>query len=427
MSLLKDSTCKISVQTEEKIIVRKGTGFFVSKNRILTCNHVIAKNDDEIIFIDNCKNQSGQKLTAKVIEACQQTDYALLEIQEIFENEYFLELCDSEIIEEEEIKIFGYPEEGQGQDTGEILKGEILSVLEGHQTIQDVSLRIDGYNVNTRYGGFSGSPVINNYGQVTSIIKYEAARSLSSVSIKKAKPFLEKNGISINPDQIVSFNLFKNGVFAGFADRENECEVESNRPIDLLSPKLIIEKNKDELFYPRKNLEIKDLIAYLRKNKDLNDKLWKGWIQLLTYVEILKGDYRDANSISIKITSKELYKQFGLLNRTKEINIDLYLNFYLTEEKDYFKIAQKSIHENRKNQIAKHTCNIFNSNIEQFGNTNKLVVDISNPEYSGPSIPNIRIGALSLLQINRAVIDSDSLADVSNNLKKIFEDAINKS
>jgi hypothetical protein len=427
MSLLKDSTCKISVQIEENIIVRKGTGFFVSKNRILTCNHVIAKNDDEIIFIDNCKNQNGQKLTAKVIEACPQTDYALLEIQEIFENEYFLELCDSEIIEEEEIKIFGYPEEGQGQDTGEILTGVILSVLKGHQTIQDVSLRIDGYNVNTGYGGFSGSPVINNYGQVTSIIKYEAARSLSSVSIKKAKSFLERNGISINPDQIISFNLFKNGVFAGFADRENECEVESNRPINLLSPKLIIEKNKDELFYPKKNLELKDLISYLRKNKDLNDRLWKGWIQLLTYVEILKGDYSEANSISIKITSKEFYKQFGLFNRTKDINVDLYLNFYLTEEKDYFKIAQKSIHENRKNQIVRHTCNIFNSNIEHFGNTNKLVVDISNPEYSGPSIPSIKIGALSLLQINRAVIDSDSLADVSNNLKKIFEDAINKS
>lgn len=425
MSLIENATCKITVSTDGGERVDRGTGFFISKNQILTCKHVVERQDGNIT-IEKCPNQI-RKLTAKVINTCEITDYALLELNEDFESEYFLELCDSEIIEEEDIKIFGYPEEGQGQDTGEILTGEILSVLEGHQTIQDVSLRIDGYNVNTGYGGFSGSPVINNYGQVTSIIKYEAARSLSSVSIKKAKPFLERNGISINPDQIVSFNLFKNGVFAGFADRENECEVESNKPINLLSPKLIIEKNKDELFYPKKNLELKDLISYLRKNKDLNDKLWKGWIQLLTYVEILKGDYSEANSISIKITSKEIYKQFGILNRTKDINVDLYLNFYLTEETDYFKIAQRAIHENRKNQITRHTCNIFNSQIENFGNTDRTIPDISNPENSGPSIAKVKIGALSLNQLNRKVIDSNSLVDVSNNLKKIFEDAIKKS
>lgn len=371
MSSIENAICKITVSTGGGASVKRGTGFFISKNQILTCNHVIQNQYGDII-LEKCYNQNGQ-LTAKVIDKCELTDYALLEINEDFKNEYFLELCDSEIIEEEKIKIFGYPAEGQGQDTGEILRGEILSVLEGHQSIQDVSLRIDGYNVNTGYGGFSGSPVINNYGQVTSIIKYEAARSLSSVSIKKAKPFLERNGISINPDQIASFNLFKNGVFAGFADRENECEVESNTPVSLLSPKLIIEKNKDELFYPRKNLELKELISYLRKNKDLNDKLWKGWIQLLTYVEILKGNYSEANSITIKITSKELYKRFGILNRTKDINVDLYLNFYLTEESNYFNIVRRIVHENIKNPIARHTCNIFNSHINDFGNTNNFL------------------------------------------------------
>ncbi|MDM1328668.1 S1 family peptidase [Myroides odoratimimus] len=423
MSLIENSTCKIIVETQGGISEEKGTGFFISKNQILTCKHVIENLTGEI-KIENCHNQAEQKLTAQIIDKCELTDYALLELIKGFESEYFLELCDSEIIVDEQIKIFGYPAEGQGQDTGEPLRGEVLSILQGNQTIQDVSLRIDGYDANTGYGGFSGSPVVNNYNQVISVVKYSAVRSLSAISIKKAKVFLDSNGINVKHDQIVSFDLFKNGVFAGFADRENECEVESNRPVSLLSPKLIIEKNKDELFYPKKNLELKDLISYLRKNKDLNDKLWKGWIQLLTYVEILKGDYSEANSISIKITSKEIYKQFGILNRTKDINVDLYLNFYLTEEKDYFKIAQKSIHENKKNQIARHTCNIFNSNFESFGNTNRFIADISNPEYSGPSIPNIKIGALSLLQLNRAVIDSNSLADVCNNLKKIFEDAI---
>lgn len=423
MSLIENSTCKITVETQQGIDKEKGTGFFISKNQILTCKHVIDNLTGEI-EIQKCHNQNGQKLTAQIIDKCELTDYALLKLIEDFESEQFLELCDSEIVEEENITIFGYPIDNQGQDAGERLKGTIDREMQGQNLIQDVSLNILNFAHDSKYNAFSGSAVVNEYDQVTSIVKYQAARNLSSVSIRKAIPFLEKNGINVKHDQIVSFDLFKDGVFVGFADRENECEVESSRPISSLSPKLIIEKNKDELFYPRKNLELKDLISYLRKNKDLNDKLWKGWIQLLTYVEILKGDYSEANSISIKITSKEFYKQFGILKRTKDINFDLYLNFYLTEEKDYFKIAQKSIHENRKNQIARHTCNIFNSNIEHFGNTNKLVVDISNPEYSGPSIPNIKIGALSLLQLNRAVIDSNSLDDVCNNLKKIFEDAI---
>lgn len=422
MSLIENATCKITVSTDDGAKLDRGTGFFISKNQVLTCKHVI-ENQDGDINLEKCYNQNGQ-LTAKVIETCELTDYALLELNEDFESEYFLELCDSEIVEEENITIFGYPIDDQGQDAGERLKGSIDREMQGQNIIQDVSLNVLNFAHDSKYNAFSGSAVVNDYGQVTSIVKYQAARNLSSVSVRKAIPFLKKNGINVKHDQIVSFNLFKNGVFAGFADRENECVVESIRPISLLSPQLIIEKRKDELFYPKKNLELKDLISFLRKNKDLNDKLWKGWIQLLTYVEILKGDYIEANSISIKITSKEFYKKFGILNRTKDINVDLYLNFYLTEESNYFDIVRRVAHENIINPIARHTCNIFNSHIDDFGNTNNFIRDICAPDNSGPSIQEVKIGTLSMIQLNRVVIDSNSLVDVSNNLKKIFEDAI---
>lgn len=423
MSLIEDSTCKIIVETQGGITTEKGTGFFINKNQILTCKHVIGNLTGEI-KIEKCYNQNNRELTAHIINSCTDCDYALLQLNEDFENEHFLELCNSETIEEENIEIFGYPNDEQGQNAGERLKGSIDRELLGQNLIQDVSLNIINFAHDAKYNAFSGSAVVNDYFQVISIVKYQAVRNLSSVSIRKAIPFLEKNGINVKQDQIKSFDLFKDNVFAGFGDRESDCVVESNNPISNLSPKAIIESKKDDIFYPRKNLVLKDLIKHLRKDKNVNDKLWKGWIQLLTYVEILKGDYNDANHISINITSKELSSVFGIFSRKRDVPIELYLNFYLTEEKNYFNIAKMSLHENKKNQIAKHTCNIFNSNIDQFGNTNKLVVDISNPEHSGPSIPNIKIGALSLNQINRVVIDSNSLADVSNNLKKIFEDAI---
>lgn len=423
MSLIENSICKITVETQKGTYDEKGTGFFISKNQILTCKHVIENQDGDII-IEKCHNQNELRLTAEVIDSCNSCDYALLQLNEDFQNEYFLELCDSEIIEEENIKIFGYPNDQQGQIVGERLIGNVERILDDPDLVQDVSLEISNFHSNTRYNAFSGSPVINEYDQVISIIKYQAVRNLSSVSIRKAKTFLTENTINTKPDQIVSFEIFNKDVFIGFADRENDCKIESVNPLSILSPKIIIETNNESLFYPKKNLGISEVIKYLRKHKDVNNKLWKGWIQILTYVEILKGDYNSSNSISIKISTKDISQYLGIFSRTKDVNLELYLNFYLTEDADYFKIAQMSIHENRKNQIAKHTCNVFNSNIEHFGNTNKFIPDITSPEHCGPSIPNIKVGALSLNQLNRAVIDSSSLIEVSNNLKKIFEDAI---
>lgn len=423
MSLIENSTCKIIVETQGGISEEKGTGFFISKNQILTCKHVIENLTGEI-KIQKCYNQNERELTAQIISSCASSDYALLQLTEDFENEHFLELCDSEIVEEENIEIFGYPNDEQGQIVGERLIGKVERILDDSELSQDVSLEIANFAPNTRYNAFSGSPVVNEYDQVISIVKYQAVRNLSSVSIRKAKTFLAENTINIKPDQIVSFEIFNKDVFIGFADRENDCKIESITPISILSPKVIIETNNERLFYPKKNLDISGIIKYLRKNKDVNNKLWKGWIQILTYVEILKGDYKSANSISIKISTKDISKYLGIFNRTKDVDLELFLNFYLTDETDYFKIAQMSIHENRKNDISKHTCNVFNSNIEHFGNTNKFIPDITNPEHSGPSIPNIKIGALSLNQLNRAVIDSQSLLEVGDNLKKVFENAI---
>lgn len=427
MSLIEKSTCKITVKSEGGISEEKGTGFFINKNQILTCKHVIEKQDGNII-IEKCHNQNGEKLTAEIVDSCDLCDYALLQLNEDFESEHFLELCDSEIVEEERIEIFGYPNDEQGQRQGERLKGLIDRELErDNDFMQDISLNITGFAHNIKYNAFSGAPVINEYDQVTSVLKYQAVRSLSAVSVRKARAFLQKNDITLRPDQIASFELYNKEVFLGFEDRKFECEVESIKPIKALTPNLIIDTNKDELFYPKNGLNIGELISYLRKNNDVNGKLWKGWIQLLTYVEMLKGNYESSNNISIEITSSELYKKFGLIKSTRDIPIKVYLNFYFTEEESYFKVAQRSIHENKKAGVSRHSCNIFNSNIAEFGNNNNIVKDISNPDYSGPSIQDVKIGTLSMNQLNREVISSNSLNDVSINLKKIFEDAIKES
>lgn len=424
MSNIEASTCKVIIEKENGE-EEKGTGFFITNKQILTCNHVISNNQIKIVISKIGLKDNGDTLTAKVIDRCESCDFALLEIIDDFENENILNLCNSEIIPEENIQIFGYPNTEEGQLIGKELKGNIgRYIIDSVESIHDIILDIPSYSRSERYDAFSGSPIINNFGQVLGILKYRDDQHLAAVSIKKAISFLEKNKIKVKSDQLQTFDDYIEKVFAGFEDRQSECEIESINPLKTLKPQTIIEANRGELFYPEKPHNIGELIKLLRKSKELNSRLWKGWIQLLTYVEILKGDYKDPNNICVHITSNEFYKKFGLIKTTRNVNMDLYLNFYFTEENSYLKIARKLIHENKKGGLSKNVCNIFNSNGVDFGNTNNITEDISNPVGSGPSIQNYKIGRLSLSQLNREVISSTSITDVCNNLKKILENAI---
>ncbi|PHS08091.1 MAG: hypothetical protein COA88_07295 [Kordia sp.] len=421
---LRKAICKVKIYTDEDSIhPEKGTGFFISENLILTSNHVIEKSKGQI-EISKCYNNENV-LTANIVDNCTECDYALLELNEEYKSEFILELCDSEIIEEENIRIFGYPNDAQGQDVGENLVGTITMKTEDDaESVQDIILNINNFASNTKYSAFSGSPVINEYDQVTSILKYQGVRNLSSVSVKKAIAFLTKNDIEVKPDQLQTLDVYNEKVFVGFGNKQGECEVESKTPLKEINPQTIIEKNRGKLFYPEKTHKIEELIKFLRISKNLNSQLWKGWIQLLTYVEILKGNYKNPNNISIHISSNEMYKKFGLIKTSRSVNMEIYLNFYFTEEESYLEIARKLIHENKKGGLSKNMCNIFNSNVDDFGNINNIKEDISNPTGSGPSIQNYKIGRLSLSQLNRAVKSSTQLEKVSDNLKKIFEDAI---
>ena len=429
---LRKAICKVKIYTDEdSIYPEKGTGFFISENLILTSNHVIAKSKGQI-EISKCYNQNENVLTANIVDNCEFCDYALLQLNEIFINGHFLELCDSEIIEEENIRIFGYPNDVQGQNIGENLVGTITMKTEDDaESVQDIILNINDFAANTKYSGFSGSPVINEYNQVTSVLKYQATRSLGSVSIKKALAFLEKNDIEVKPDQLQTFKKY-NDVFNLFPeDIKTDCEAEANIVLESKKPTEIVNILKGDLFYPKQDKSITEIITELRKDKDLNNSLWKGWVKLLTYVEIIKGDSSDINHIEFKLTEVDIKILYGdNISTDSKITVPLKLSFYFTKGKSFFQIA-RSFLRTEKNQ-KENTCSIFNSNdehyfLQKFTNSNKkkIIPNISGEITTGFKIEEkISFGVLGLEDLSSQIINSETLDEAIINIEKLFLDAI---
>lgn len=424
--LLLKSTCRITCGNQ------KGSGFFISSNLILTTRHVIYEtvlNEQVEIIITNCGDAEGE-YSGKLLDNCELCDFALIEIYDGYINTINLSLCYSDLVKDEHFDAYGYPETYDGVLIGEPLEGTILRTIENStETIHDVGLDIRGFDAAKQYGGFSGSPMINERCEVVSIIRYENQNYLSGITIRKAKSFLEKNNIVFKLDSLDCFDRYIGEAFSGFEDRKIECEVKAGEIIKKFNPQMILEDKKGDLFYPKKDKNINDIIIYLKTTKNINDQLWKGWIQLLTFVDFLKGNYQAVNHIQITISRTEISKKFGLLKTQKSIETPILLNFYFVENETYSTIVQRFIHgEYTKGNLPNNVCHIFNSHQENFGSkiesVNDIIKSIASPKNSGPSISSASIGVLSIKQLRDKLINSASLQDVTNNLKKLIEDAI---
>lgn len=342
-----------------------------------------------------------------------------------------LKLVSSFLCQDLGLKLFGYPDISEEERTTGV---EIDATINGINPVFTDKVKHDlvfnfssGSQVD--HAGISGSPILNANDEVVGVFKRQDTHTFGGISIKRAEQFLKDNNTKPSPDSLLCFTSYADGMFAQFEDSKLLCEDCAEELVQEVNPQLILEAVKGELFYPKRNNNIDDIIKFLKQSVNVDEQLWKGWLELLTFVKILRGKYNEVNHIRIPLTRTEIQKKFGLFSTKKTIDISIEIDFYFTEKDTYSSIVRKFIHkESSTDNLGTNICHVFNSNQEYFGtkpmNASDVIIDITNPRNSGPNICGSYVGVLSLKQLRDKVIESDSLEDITIKLKQLIENAI---
>lgn len=169
-----------------------GTAFFVTPTHLLTAGHVIAEYilDKEAMVAVVVKEEYK---VCRVLVHQAEPDVAILEsVDYICPNEYVLPLLASKFKESIDLLIVGYPRElGNGVDYFGVTVKNSREKADLKGGFDRMVVRTDSFGFNS-YEGFSGSPVINDFGMVVGIETDQLYSSLGYLSIAAIKELVEK-------------------------------------------------------------------------------------------------------------------------------------------------------------------------------------------------------------------------------------------
>lgn len=180
-----------------------GTGFYIGNDCLLTAYHVVSDSEYDgspiIAKIDN------NEVPCELIKLGDM-DVALLKSLESIDESLIakIPILDTEFLEGLDLYIIGYPQEiGNGEDYFGV------SVRNHHK----MNFAIQGFDVMVHrtdsfgfysYSGFSGSPVLNEFGYAVGVVTDQLHKSLGYTSIQSVSVELEKNGLEVckNADEL---------------------------------------------------------------------------------------------------------------------------------------------------------------------------------------------------------------------------------
>ncbi len=155
---LKNSIVKIEVKfynSKKGLVTSRGTGFFIEKNKILTCYHVIEKYEKEEnikVFLSNQTTPYAVEILDKSVD----DDLAVLQIES--ENQYFVTETNERIMNGDDCYCHGFPEiDENNEKLKKIIDRPLTLKAEG----TDKNNKIIQFKDGQVKSGFSGSPILN--------------------------------------------------------------------------------------------------------------------------------------------------------------------------------------------------------------------------------------------------------------------------
>lgn len=426
LSIVKPASCKLECGGI------KSSGFFVSSDTLLTCFHNIELN---ATISGETYGQNKKNIVLELVDSDTQLDLAILRVKDEYEHTNSLHVCTIEPIQGITWVSFGYPATNNGRIFGETIQGKIKD-YSAHSGLpqHDIVLSVEGYNISTsEYQGFSGSPLVDDYGNVIAVLRHSSHNSLDAVSIKRAKTFLEKNKISYKQDYLMDFEEYSCNCFSGFEDNpKTMCNLHARKVRDQVRPEAIASDLLGKLYYPHKSGSLEDIIFYLKNNSKTNKGLWQGWLELLSYISMIPSTRPDFNSITITLTSENFAQLFGVHREIANRTIDVNLNFFWTEGEAYLKIISQYAQNKLKSLTDNNTCYIFNSSDRDFGRRppkagfkKSIINDISGDESAGLHIiKQMNFGMLSLNQLSQLILECDTEQEARPKIEQLFINAI---
>jgi hypothetical protein len=342
---------------------KKGTAFFISKNRALTAFHVVTESEsNEIICTDSSGKKVKARLSDKVTESYKKLDIALLELESDTQLTGEYSFTDySEIKSGTYWTSRGFPlaKEVTGDN---VLIGDSNIVNQQLKTLRNnkIDIELEHAKKLSTYAGYSGSPLVIN-GSIAGVINKELlengeSKELTALSIKHYKDLLIGEGVEVKDKETSVCNPLRQMLSNEWFDRH-------------------IEKSVSDLgvrYTPEVNVKIdiaKKFNALLR-NEDFCDDIraeFHGYlVEINKFISILTGNKNQDRSTESGCNFFDFAKDVNSAKESIQEHFEKYISNKLNSIDISYLLEKSSVIDNIVTQVIKNEKNSKNSSINHY-------------------------------------------------------------